>query len=68
MLFVPFSTYNLKETFSFISVLKGFPQLQLAMISDLGITKSFPIDGPIYETFPKFQLRGNQNPDSPPNL
>ena len=40
--------------------MKGFPQLQLAMISDLGIIKSFPIDGPIYETFPILQLRKYQ--------
>ena len=45
---------------SLILVIKGLPQLQLAMISDLGIIKSFPIDGPIYETFPTFQLRRYQ--------
>ena len=54
----------LATTFFYISVFKGFPQLQLAMVSDLGIIKSFPIDGQIYETFPNFQLRGNHKQDA----
>ena len=37
--------------------LKGFPHLQVAMISELGIIKSFSIDGPKYETFPNLQRR-----------
>ena len=40
-----------------ISGLKGFPHLQVAMISELGIIKSFSIDGPKYETFPNLQRR-----------
>ena len=54
-----FHRYCICNHNSFISllVIKGFPQLQFAMISDLGIIKSFAIDGPMYETFPTFQLR-----------
>ena len=46
------------STFSnYVLVFKGFPQLQIAMISDIGVIKAFPIDGQPYETFPKFQRK-----------
>ena len=32
----------------------GFPQLQVALISQYGIIKAFPIDGSAYSSFPKF--------------
>jgi hypothetical protein len=35
----------------------GFPQLQIASVSDEGFIKAFPIDGLIYETFPKLQFK-----------
>ena len=63
--FVLFQLVNPRGTILLFLGFKGFPQLQLAMISDLGIIKSFPIDGPVYETFPKFQLRGQVNHGSP---
>ena len=37
--------------------MKGFPQLQVAMISDMGYIIAFSIDGPVYETFPKLQYK-----------
>jgi hypothetical protein len=37
--------------------MKGFPQLQVAMISDEGYIIAFPIDGPVYESFPKLQYK-----------
>ena len=37
--------------------MKGFPQLQVAMISDEGYIIAFSIDGPVYETFPKLQFK-----------
>ena len=47
-----YSTYS-----NYVLVFKGFPQLQIAMISDIGVIKAFPIDGQPYETFPKFQRK-----------
>ena len=46
-----YSTYS-----NYVLTFKGFPQLQIAMISSgLGVIKAFPIDGQPYETFPKLQ-------------
>ena len=45
-----FSTYS-----KYVLTFKGFPQLQIAMISGMGVIKAFPIDGQPYETFPKLQ-------------
>ena len=45
-----YSTYS-----NYVLAFKGFPQLQIAMISDIGVIKAFPIDGQPYETFPEFQ-------------
>ena len=42
---------------NYVLAFKGFPQLQIAMISDIGVIKAFPIDGQPYETFPEFQPR-----------
>ena len=47
-----YSTYS-----NYVRILKGFPQLQIAMISGMGIIKAFPIDGQPYETFPKVQQK-----------
>ena len=44
------STYS-----NYVLTIKGFPQLQIAMISGMGVIKAFPIDGQPYETFPKLQ-------------
>jgi hypothetical protein len=38
------------------STMKGFPQLQVALISNEGFIEAFPIDGLVYETFPKLQF------------
>ena len=38
------------------STLKGFPQLQVALVSNEGFIEAFPIDGLVYETFPKLQF------------
>ena len=46
---------NLISTLFF--AIKGFPQLQVAMISDEGYINAFSIDGPVYETFPKLQFK-----------
>ena len=46
-----FSTYYSNYVLTF----KGFPQLQIAMISGMGVIKAFPIDGQPYETFPEFK-------------
>ena len=35
----------------------GFPQLQIALVSDQGFIEAFPIDGLVYETFPKLQFK-----------
>ena len=35
----------------------GFPQLQIALVSDHGYIEAFPIDGLAYETFPKLQFK-----------
>ena len=35
----------------------GFPQLQIALVSNQGFIEAFPIDGLVYETFPKLRLR-----------
>ena len=43
--------------FNSISTTKGFPQLQIASITDEGFIKAFPIDGLAYETFPKLQFK-----------
>ena len=46
-----YTTYS-----NYVLTFKGFPQLQIAMISnDMGVIKAFPIDGQPYETFPKLQ-------------
>ena len=46
-----YSTYS-----NYVLTFKGFPQLQIAMISSgMGVIKAFPIDGQPYETFPKLQ-------------
>ena len=45
-----YSTYS-----NYALAFKGFPQLQIAMISDIGVIKAFPIDGQPYETFPEFK-------------
>ena len=37
--------------------MEGFPQLQVAMISDEGYIKAFSIDGPVFETFPKLSFK-----------
>ena len=37
--------------------MKGYPQLQVAMLSDEGYIKAFSIDGPVYETFPKLPFK-----------
>ena len=50
-------TSNVDDPFSIILVQKGFPHLQVAMISELGLIKSFPIDGPEYKTFPNLQWK-----------
>ena len=36
--------------------MKGFPQLQVALVSNEGFIEAFPIDGLVYETFPKLQF------------
>ena len=35
------------------------PQLQIAIVSALGIVKPFPIDGEDYQTFPNLQSKTN---------
>ena len=35
----------------------GFPQLQIALVSDHGYIEAFPIDGLAYKTFPKLQVK-----------
>ena len=42
---------------NYVLPFKGFPQLQIAMISEIGVIKAFPIDGRPYETFPEFQAK-----------
>ena len=42
---------------NYVLPFKGFPQLQIAMISEIGVIKAFPIDGQPYETFPEFQAK-----------
>ena len=37
--------------------MEGFPQLQVAMISDEGFIKAFSIDGAVYETFLKLPFK-----------
>ena len=44
------------------STLKGFPQLQVALISNEGFIEAFPIDGPVYKTFPKLQFAQKYDP------
>ena len=39
------------------STTTGFPQLQIALVSDQGFIEAFPIDGLAYETFPKLQFK-----------
>ena len=39
------------------STTTGFPQLQIALVSDHGYIEAFPIDGLAYETFPKLQFK-----------
>ena len=39
------------------STTTGFPQLQIAMVSDHGYIEAFPIDGLAYETFPKLPFK-----------
>ena len=39
------------------STTTGFPQLQIAMVSDQGFIEAFPIDGLAYETFPKLRFK-----------
>ena len=42
--------------------MKGFPQLQVALVSNEGFIEAFPIDGPVYETFPKLQFAQKYEP------
>ena len=49
------SAQNYITYFNYVLPFKGFPQLQIAMISEIGVIKAFPIDGQPYETFPEFQ-------------
>jgi hypothetical protein len=52
------NTARKESNFNFIFfTMKGFPQLQVAMISDEGYIKAFSIDGPVYETFPKLPFK-----------
>ena len=56
-LFLPCSRKNHCPHFNLIFTTTGFPQLQIASVSDEGFIKAFPIDGLSYETFPKLQFK-----------
>ena len=53
--------YSIHILISF-STMKGFPQLQVALVSNEGFIEAFPIDGLVYETFPKLQFAQKYNP------
>ena len=42
--------------------MKGFPQLQVALVSNEGFIEAFPIDGVVYETFPKLPYAQRYDP------
>ena len=44
------------------STIKGFPQLQVALVSNEGFIEAFPIDGVVYETFPKLPFAQKYEP------
>ena len=44
-------------TLTNFSATTGFPQLQIALVSNQGFIEAFPIDGLVNETFPKLRLR-----------
>ena len=46
------------------STIKGFPQLQVALVSNEGFIEAFPIDGEVYETFPKLPYAQRYEPIS----
>ena len=56
----PYLNLAVEKTIVLINLIftsTGFPQLQIASISDEGFIKAFPIDGLVYETFPKLQFK-----------
>ena len=44
-------------TLTNFSATTGFPQLQIALVSNQGFIEAFPIDGLVNETFPKLRFR-----------
>ena len=55
--------YGIQILISF-SIMKGFPQLQVALVSNEGFIEAFPIDGEVYETFPKLPYAQRYEPIS----